>query len=195
MNLTAAFFATNILLGIGLAMDAFSVSMANGLNEPKMRKRKMCLIAGTFGFFQIAMPLVGWVCVHEIVEYFRVFEKFIPWIALALLGFIGGKMVYEGITQKGGDEKAAVGLGALLVQGIATSIDALSVGFTISDYGVGEAVLAVLIIGVVTFFICIGGLLIGKKFGTVLANKASILGGAILIGIGIEIFVKGMLGL
>ena len=188
------FFFNSILLGIGLAMDAFSVSLANGLNEPAMRRRKMCLIAGVFGFFQALMPMTGWICVHTIVEHFRAFEKLIPWIALILLGYIGGKMLIEGIRGDCGEsDTCGVGWGALLVQGIATSIDALSVGFTIAHYNALEALLAALLIGVVTFFICFMGLHIGKKAGTKLAGKAGIFGGAILIFIGIEIFVSSLL--
>ena len=97
MTWSLLFFTTNILLGVGLAMDAFSVSMANGLNEPHMNKGRICTIAGVFGGFQALMPLIGWFCVHTIAEYFHVFEKFIPWIALILLLFIGGKMLIEGI--------------------------------------------------------------------------------------------------
>ena len=190
------FFVNSVLLGVGLAMDAFSVSMANGLNEPRMPGRRMCLIAGTFGFFQIAMPLIGWICVHTIVQTFQAFERFIPWIALILLGYIGGKMLLEGIRNKESDEVTpAVSLGALMVQGIATSIDALSVGFTIADYDWLMALTSAVIIGVVTFGICMGGLVIGKKFGTKLSNKASVLGGVILILIGLEIFIKGVFGL
>lgn len=187
------FFFNSVLLGVGLAMDAFSVSLANGLNEPKMTKNKMCGVAGTFAFFQALMPMIGWICVHTIVQYFKVFEKFIPWIALILLLFIGGKMLIEGIKNKDGEvEKTEVGLVALLVQGVATSIDALSVGFTISEYGLFMAVVCALIIAVVTFIICMIGLFIGKKMGTKLAGKANILGGIILIFIGIEIFVTGV---
>ena len=188
------FFVNAVGFGVGLAMDAFSVSMANGLNEPGMKKRKMAGIAGTFAFFQIAMPLIGWLCIHTIANAFSSFQNFIPFIALALLGFIGGKMLVEGIKSKGEDaEKPAVGFGGLMVQGIATSIDALSVGFTIADYRFGLALTEALIIGVVTFFICVAGLIIGKKFGTKLAGKASILGGIILIGIGLEIFISGII--
>ena len=188
-----AFFLNSILLGVGLAMDAFSVSLANGLHEPKMRKRKLCGVAGTFAFFQFLMPMIGWVCVHTFVQFFSSFQKFIPWIALALLLFIGGKMLIEGIRNHGDEGEApAVGFAALLVQGVATSIDALSVGFTIAEYGWLEALVCCLLIAVVTFFLCVGGLLIGKKFGTKLANKASILGGSILIIIGIEIFLTGI---
>lgn len=194
MKLEFVFFFNSILLGVGLAMDAFSVSLANGLNEPCMKRRKMCGIAGVFAFFQALMPLIGWICVHTIVRYFQSFETLIPWIALALLGFIGGKMLIEGIKSRGDDpcEKPGVGFGALLVQGVATSIDALSVGFTIADYDGLAAVLAALIIAAVTFIICMGGLILGKKAGTKLAGKAGLLGGAILIFIGLEIFITGI---
>lgn len=184
------FFLNSVLLGIGLAMDAFSVSLANGLNEPCMKKRRMCCMAGIFSFFQFAMPLIGWICVSTVAQHFKAFEKFIPWIALALLSYIGGKMLIEGIKDPCCDsEKPKVGFLGLIVQGVATSIDALSVGFTISEHNFTEAIVACLIIGALTFFICLGGLFIGKKFGTKLAGKSSILGGAILIFIGLEIFI------
>jgi len=195
MNLSFLFLFNSVLLGVGLAMDAFSVSLANGLNEPQMKKGRMCSIAGVYAFFQWFMPLMGWVCVHTILEYFKVFEKFIPWIALALLAYIGGGMLKEGIKAGHGEEeetKKDLGFKTLVIQGIATSIDALSVGFTIAEYNFLMALLASVIIAVVTFAICMGGLSIGKKFGTKLAGKASILGGIILIGIGLEIFIKGV---
>ena len=188
------FISNSILLGVGLAMDAFSVSLANGLNEPAMKRRKACLIAGTFAFFQALMPMIGWVCVHTIVELFSAFGAFVPWIALILLGFIGGKMIYDGIKKKGEEEESVgVGFGALMVQGVATSIDALSVGFTIAEYDLFHALSAALIIAAVTFIICIGGLVIGRKVGTKLADKAQIFGGIILIGIGLEIFISSFL--
>ncbi len=189
------FFINSVLLGVGLAMDAFSVSMANGLKEPQMKAGRMSLIAGVYAFFQFVMPMIGWIFVHTVVVYFLAFEKFIPWIALVLLLFIGGKMLIEGI--KGGDEEdnspKQLSFGSLIVQGIATAIDALSVGFTIAEYDWVMAVVASLIIAIVTFAICIGGLVIGKKIGTKLNNKAAILGGVILIVIGIEIWAKGFL--
>ena len=189
--LNFTFFFNNILLGVGLAMDAFSVSLANGLNEPKMKKSKIFGVAGLFALFQGLMPLIGWICVHTIVQYFSWFEKLIPWIALVLLCYIGGKMLYDSIKNKESSEgeTKSVGLTALLIQGVATSIDALSVGFTIADYSLALAVLAVLIIAFVTFIICFAGVFIGKKFGTKLAGKAGILGGVILIFIGLEIFI------
>ena len=194
MNFGFSFFFNSILLGIGLAMDAFSVSLANGLNEPCMKRPKMLGVAGVFSLFQFAMPMIGWICVSTVAQYFTAFEKFIPWIAMGLLGYIGGKMLYEGIKNKSTcEEKPSVGFSALLVQGVATSIDALSVGFTISDHSLFEALIACLLIGIVTFFICFAGIAIGKKAGTRLAGKAGIFGGAILIFIGLEIFITSCL--
>ena len=187
------FVCNSLLLGAGLAMDAFTVSLANGLNEPKMRRCKQAGIAGMFAGFQTLMPLIGWICVHTILQYFRAFEKLIPWIALLLLCYIGGKMLLEGIRKKQPEPEqkaAALGLGALVVQGIATSIDALSVGFTIADYRGALALAAAVMIGAVTFLICFAGLLIGRRAGMKLAGKATILGGLLLIGIGIEIFIS-----
>lgn len=193
MNVTFVFLINSVLLGVGLAMDAFSVSLANGLNEPGMNKGRMSLIAGVFALFQAAMPMAGWICVHTIVQYFTRFEKLIPWIALILLCYIGGKMLLEGIKGEEGEDKAEkLSIGALLIQGVATSIDALSVGFTIAEYNAVMALLCSVIIAVVTFAICIIGLILGKKFGTKFANKATVFGGIILIGIGIEIFVTGV---
>ena len=189
------FFVTAFFLGLGLSMDAFSVSLANGLNESEMHGRKMHLIAGTFAFFQALMPLIGWFLVHTLLEYFKVFEKFIPWIALILLAFIGGKMLCEGCSNKDCDEEkspCAVCFGMLIVQGIATSIDALSVGVTISSYNFLQALINAAIIALVTYVVCYAGIHIGKHFGTKLENKASILGGVILILIGVFIFVKGV---
>ena len=191
------FFFNSVLLGVGLAMDAFSVSLANGLHEPSMSKKKMCGIAGVFGFFQALMPLLGWVCVHTIVQYFTAFEKFIPWIALVLLVFIGTKMLLDGVKENGEaeTEKPKLGLCGLLLQGVATSIDALSVGFTIAEYGFLMALVSALIIMAVTFGICLIGIFLGKTFGTKFSNKATIFGGILLILIGIEIFLTGIFGL
>lgn len=193
MQFGLLFFFNSCLLGVGLAMDAFSVSMANGLNEPQMRTGRICSIAGVFAGFQALMPILGWLCVHTIVGYFNAFRKFTPWIALLLLLYIGGSMLSEGL---GKEEAAAgakhLGFATLLFQGVATSIDALSVGFTIADYNWLMAFVCSLIIAAVTFFICVAGLLIGKKFGMRLSRKASILGGCILIVIGLEIFITGV---
>lgn len=192
MNWSISFVITSIMMGVGLAMDAFSVSMANGLNEPKMKSNKMCGIAAVFAGFQALMPMTGWLCVHTIVTYFKAFEKFVPWIAFILLGYIGGKMLIDGIKNNEDTSVQTLTFGTLLIQGIATSIDALSEGFVISEYNWLMALIASLIIATVTFVICMFGVFIGKKFGTVLSNKAQIFGGIILVGIGVEIFVKGV---
>ena len=194
----------SVLLGVGLAMDAFSISIANGILEPNMRKTRMLKIAGVYAVAQFLMPLIGWFLVTTLEGIFTSFSKFIPWIALILLLFIGGKMVIEGIMERKGkkkdeeikeDKPVKLTWGALIVQGIATSIDALSVGFTISDYSVLRAFAASFIIGVVTLVICLIGLIFGKKIGSKISSIATIIGGCILIFIGIEIFVKGIFGL
>lgn len=190
MEWSFTFVFNSLLLGIGLAMDAFSVAMANGIREPKMSGAKMCGIAGIFSIFQGLMPLIGWFCVHTVAQYFTEFQNWIPWIALGLLGYIGGKMLYEGIkSQRCPVVPAALGFTALLVQGVATSIDALSVGFTIANYLLPMALGSALIIAAVTFIICMIGLYIGKKAGSCLSGNAGIVGGAILIFIGLEIFI------
>lgn len=218
---------TAAALGVGLAMDAFSVSLANGLAEPKMSIGRTMGIAGVYALFQFAMPMIGWFLVEKVAEKFEAFRPLIPWIALILLLLIGGSMLKDGIEENraknGNNAKDEVGspdadggnpgqddsvnaeaaksksgtgfklgFGALVLQGIATSIDALSVGFTISEYEFPKAICSALIIGIVTFAICVAGLRIGRRLGTILAGKASIFGGIILIIIGIEIWVRGV---
>ena len=178
----------SMLLGTGLAMDAFSVSLANGLHEPGMSRGRMCAVAGTFAGFQTVMPLIGWWLVGVLVHVFRTVEPYVPWVAFGLLLLIGGKMLVEGICAKE-EETRTVGFGALMLQGIATSIDALSVGFTIAGLSAGRAAASSLIIGTVTFVICLAGVVLGRKLGTKLSGGASVLGGIILIGIGIEILL------
>ena len=227
----------SIALGVGLAMDAFSVCIANGLKEPHMSRGRHLKMAGIYAFFQFAMPMIGWTCVHFIAEKFRAFQKFIPWIALILLLWIGGSILIEGIrkihtgkqdpadkTHSGipsetvdtadlnrivptevsqadakeragaagttGREDERISTPTLLIQGVATSIDALSVGFTIAHLNIGSAALSCLIIAFVTFLICVSGVKLGKIFGDRLDKFADILGGVILIAIGLEIFIS-----
>lgn len=193
------FILTSILLGVGLTMDAFSVSIANGLKESNMRKIKMFFVAFTYAFFQFLMPLIGWICVHTIVTKFKIFEYFIPWIALILLLFIGGKMIFENIKKESGEEVdndyKKIGIGLLIIQGIATSIDALSVGFTIADYNFLSSLLCCLIIAFITLSFCIFGLIFGKKLGNKFSKRAELIGGIILVLIGLEIFISGMINL
>ena len=192
----------SLLLGVGLAMDAFSVSIANGIVESNMRKGRMLKIAGVYAVFQMMIPLIGWLLVTTVAHIFVSFSVFIPWIALILLLFIGGKMVIEGIKDRKKGEKreekseaSKLTFGALILQGIATSIDALSVGFTIAEYSFIQAFASSLIIGVMTLVICLIGLIFGKKIGNKFSSIATIIGGVILILIGIEVFVKGIFGL
>jgi len=186
------FICKSILLGVGLAMDAFSVSMANGLQNPGMSKKRMFIISGTFALFQFLMPVIGWICVHTISEHFTAFQTMVPWIAFLLLAFIGGKMLLEGIRESEEvEEEIRLSGSELFVQGIATSIDALSVGFTIASYNAAQALSASVLIGVTTLFICLAGIRIGRYFGMRLAGRASVLGGVILIAIGCKILFGG----
>lgn len=195
MDWSFTFLFNNILLGIGLAMDAFSVSLVNGLSEPCMKRKKIFLIAFVFAAFQAIMPLIGWFCVHTIVDKFAVFKAYIPWVAFILLIYIGGGMIKDGVKNDGQREEClhALGFLALIIQGVATSIDALSVGFTIAEYNWVLAIVSALIIAIVTYFICNAGVVIGKRFGTKLSGKSLVLGGIILVFIGIEILIKGII--
>lgn len=193
------FFANSLLLGVALAMDAFSVSIANGLNEPLMKKGRMSFIAGVYAFFQFAMPMLGWVFVHFLVEAFAILEKFIPYIALLLLVFLGTKMIVECIKEnkeaEGSEQEVShkkLTFSLLMVQGVATAIDALSVGFTIEQYNWLMALVCSLIIAIETFAICMVGLVLGKTVGKKF-SYAGVLGGVILICIGLEIFIKSLL--
>ena len=193
MDWSFLFFTNCVLLGVGLAMDAFSVSIANCLANPRMNRAEMSGMAFSYGFFQFLMPMVGWFCVHTIISIFEKFQPFIPWIAFILLLYIGGKMVLEGIRGEVEEEGKKLTFGILMIQSVATSIDALSVGFTIAEYQTAMALAASLIIAVVTFAICMGGAFIGKKAGSHLSGKASVLGGIILIAIGLEILIRSFI--
>lgn len=222
MKIGFLLIANSVLLGFGLAMDAFSVSIANGLREAGMKRSRMRRIAGTYGFFQALMPMIGWICIHTIVAKFQAFQRWTPWIAWILLCYIGGKMILESVrghksaesghkSAEGEDSQTSDAQAAesgsavhatmgrittseLLVQGVATSIDALSVGLTLANYGWQAALLSAIIIAAVTYAICMGGLLIGKKIGNRLSSRAEILGGAVLIFIGFEILIRSFLG-
>lgn len=195
-----SFFITAVLFGVGLAMDAFSVSVARGLAEPEMPGRRACVIAGVFGVFQTGMPLIGYVLVRAASETFAVVQSIVPYAALILLALIGGGMIREGLQGAapgapgdeagiGGEAAGKAGFRLLLVQGVATSIDALSVGLDTASLSVGAAVAEAVIIGIVTFAICMFGLFAGSKLGERIGSRAPILGGVILIGIGLKIFL------
>ena len=185
------FILTSALLGVGLAMDAFTVSLANGLNEPDMRRSRRLLIAGTFAFFQFIMPLAGYGGMLLAERGIKQLADIVPYIAAALLFWIGGKMIWEGLRGAPDEQQAALGIGALLMQGVATSLDALSSGFALLQLGYSplRALGAAGIIALVTFGMCIMGVALGRRFGVRLAGKAQILGGVILIAIGIRILI------
>ena len=195
MMRTLTFILNSILLGVGLAMDAFSVSIVNGMQDTKMSGAKARRIAGVFAFFQFLMPMAGWLCVHTVVTVFSAVEPFIPWVALGLLTYIGGGMILKALRGGEKEEIRELGKGTLLVQGVATSIDALSVGFTIAEYGWVQALTASLLIALVTYIICRIGVSLGRRAGDRLQSRAMLLGGVILVGIGIEILVRHLLGL
>ena len=193
MEWSILFFVNSVLLGVGLAMDAFSVSIVNGMNNPTMYRREIVKIAGVFGFFQALMPMLGWIFTHTMVQYFVMFQKLVPWIALVLLLFIGGKMILDSrqpIDVQG--DGSALTWNVLLMQGVATSIDALSVGFAIANYGFAMALTCALIVATVTFVICVSGVHVGRRVGIKLSGKSSLFGGMVLIAIGIEIFITGI---
>lgn len=196
---TLIWILTAIGLGAGLAMDACAVSMSNGLTEPKMKLGKIFTIAGFFGVFQIIMPIFGYLAVTVLSatlgeNFTRIFGYLVPWIALTLLLILGIKMIVEGIKEgkdsnKENEESVKkLTIGGLFVQAIATSIDALSVGVIYGNVVPLEAYTTFLIIGIVTFGISVAAVFIGKKFGTIFSNKATIAGGIILCAIGLEIF-------
>ena len=182
-------FLELFLIAIGLSADAFSVSVCNGLNMRKLNLKHAYLIALFFGVFQAVMPLIGYLLGTGFSEYI---EKFDHWIAFALLAFIGGKMVIEAIREKDGgpEEKTdALSTGELTVLAVATSIDALAVGITFAFLKV-NILPSVLLIGVTTFALSLGGVLLGNRFGAKYKTKAEVAGGVILVLIGLKILLE-----
>lgn len=178
-----------LFIGIGLAMDAFAVSVSGGLSMKKIRAVNVLKIALCFGLFQAVMPTIGWLAAGSFAYYIELCDG---WIALILLGYIGAKMIYESL--KGGEDcelKDITKLKTLLPLGVATSIDALVVGVTfVTSYRGAEILMPVSVIGITTFLISAVGVAFGKKFGELLGSKAEIAGGTILILIGIKIFLS-----
>ena len=184
-------FIEIFLIGVGLSMDAFAVSICKGLSMKKIKKRDVFIIALFFGGFQALMPFIGWFLGKGFESYITSIDH---WIAFILLGIIGGKMLIDGIKAEDDEETGEfkLDLKELFLLAIATSIDALSVGFTTAGYDLVMAVVCSLIVAVVTFVICETGLCLGKTLGTKLSGKADVLGGVILIGIGIVSWGRGM---
>ena len=180
---------TSILMGIGLAMDACAVSMANGLKHTKLKISKILFVSFIFGLFQGIMPLVGYLVGHAILSKI---SWIIPIVALTLLSYVGEKMIADGLKydQESSVSTTSLTIKVILIQAIATSIDALSAGFSISDFLFIDALICVLFVTLITFSLCVLGVYVGKKFGSKLGGKAQILGGIILIFIGLEIFIS-----
>ncbi len=189
-------FLELLLLAIGLSMDAFAVSVSDGMCLRNMTAKKAAAVALTFGIFQALMPVIGYLGGSLFYEQIRTLDH---WVAFILLGFLGGKMLFEGIKvrQKPKDEccpaQSELTFKLLLVQGIATSIDALAVGISLAAVR-ADIVTSAAIIGITTTVLCFPAVCIGKKSGTFLNDKAEILGGVILIGIGLKIFISHMTG-
>ncbi len=187
-----SFFVTSVGLGAGLAMDAVSVSVADSIREPGMSIGKKTAIAFTFGAFQFVMPLMGWFLVKGAVMLMGWLLKFTPWLSLIILFFLGIRMIREGREDDDVQLTEGTGSGQILIQGVATSIDALSVGFTIADYTFGMALTSTLTIGLITFGLCMAALYAGRFLHGKLPFKETALGGIILILIGIRVFIDGI---
>ena len=185
-------FAELFLIAVGLSMDAFAVSIGNGTVIKK--KRKAVFAAFMFGVFQAGMPIIGYFLGSAFAD---IIKSYAPVIALGVLGFIGGKMIVESIGElrhKGEDKESSIkepSVPAILIQAIATSIDALVVGVSFAAIGV-DIVPAVCFIGVVTFLISLVGVFGGVKFGQLLGAKASLIGGIVLVAIGVKTFVQNI---
>lgn len=178
-----------ILIGVGLAMDAFAVSICKGLSMKKMNYRHAFVIALFFGGFQAIMPFIGWFVGSRFSAYIQTFDH---WIAFVLLTLIGGKMIIDAVKEKEQEIieiEEALDLKELFLLAIATSIDALAVGVTFAFLEVA-IIPAISIIGIITFVISFAGVMIGNLFGSRFKNKAEIAGGIILILIGLKILLE-----
>lgn len=205
-----------LLLAVALSMDACAVAMTNGMTDPKMPTKKALLIGLFFGFFQFLMPLIGYFITGVIANAFLgTFEKISAWVSFALLAFLGGKMLIEGVKEWKEKKqvqnpdlcettgacpclKPKLTVGRLFLQAIATSIDALAVGVTLQMAAISSglpmgAFGSTGLIGAVTLGLSFGAVYIGKAIGDKLSDKAGILGGLVLLGIGIKILIEGLL--
>lgn len=213
-----------LLLGVALSMDACAVGMTNGMTNPKLKVKGALLIGGLFGFFQFLMPLIGYYITGVIANAFLdTFEAISAWVSFILLAFLGGKMIFECVLEwmnakrekavcqtcfEDGDEVKTteagmrslenLSFGKLILQAIATSIDALAVGVTLQMAAISQGLAmgawgSTLTIGVTTFILSTGAVYIGKAIGDKLADKASFIGGLVLVAIGLKILLEGIL--
>ncbi len=181
-------FFTLFLLAVSLAMDCFAVSCSAGVLQPRLRTRNVLAFAFSFGFFQAFMPLLGWLLGEMVVGYL---SRYTHWIAFAILVFIGGKMIWEGVRHEG--ENSAVDMtrvGTVLLLSVATSIDALAVGFGFSMMRHVRLWLALLLIGVVSFVASLLGYYMARRLRAHLkAHVAEIAGGVVLVLLGVKILL------
>lgn len=186
---------TLFLIALGLSMDAFAVSVSNGMCFRNFGIKQIFAAAFSFGLFQMLMPIIGYFAGYTFSDAISSLDH---WIALILLGAIGGKMIYDGITELRNPDSCPAQrcftVRVLLLQAIATSIDALAVGIGFAVMQV-EIVHAAAFVGIITFTCCLLGSFLGHRFGMILGKRAEILGGIILVGIGVKIFIEHTLGL
>ena len=178
-----------IIIGASLSMDAFAVSVCSGLKMPKIDIKKGALIALFFGGFQALMPALGWALGQFFAAYV---DKYDHYIAFLLLGYLGGKMIWDVFHSDGGDTAAAIDMKSLFIMSFATSVDALAVGVTFGMDPTISIIPAALIIGVTTFAICICGVVIGNIFGARWQSRAQFVGGLMLILVGTKILLEGL---
>lgn len=188
----------SFILGLGLAMDAFSICVANTMDDKYNNNVKTVIMPLIFGFFQFLMPLIGYLFVNVLSDNISIINNCIHIISFLVLSYIGIKMIYESIVDKKKDIKDTQdtqdtqdnsSFKLILIQGLITSIDALSAGFAFSSYNIQSAIIASVVIGVVTFIMCVMGANIGRKIGKILIDNAKIYGGIILILIGLRIYL------
>lgn len=182
-----------ILISFSLSADAFSVSLCKGLKMGKFNLKHALITGGFFGFFQALMPVIGWLLGMQFISYI---EKYDHIIAFALLAFIGVKMIIDAIRDKDKEEGSAkLDIKELFVMAIATSIDALAVGITLSFESDLNIFFEAAVIGLITFAVCVAGVFIGNRFGAKFKDKAAIIGGAVLILLGVKILIEGIIAL
>jgi len=175
-----------LVIAFALSMDSFAVSVANGLTIRDLNPKRILIISFSLAFFQALMPLIGWLAGLGISEHIKEYDH---WIAFILLSFVGGKMIYEGLTKNGEEKDTELEILTLLSQSIATSIDAFVVGVSFALLNL-SIVAPVIIIGTVTFGVSLMGLYLGKLFGKKLGKSVEVIGGIVLFGIGLKILLE-----
>lgn len=182
-------FVELVLIAVGLSMDAFAVALCKGLSETKANYKNAAVIAVFFGGFQALMPFIGWLLASRFINYISAYDH---WIALILLSFIGGKMLYDAFHEDGQvcENSNSFDIKEVLMLSVATSIDALAVGITFALLPSVNIILSVFLIGIITFVLSFIGGIMGNRLGARLGKKAEIAGGLVLIMIGLKIFIE-----